>query len=318
MTIDALLKDLTLYIGDSAASKDEKECFLTIVNKLKSSRKVCFIYRGEENLREHYNVDLDNIPLLSHHIFMLGEKGLLFLKEKLKEQDNSFQFIWERFNIKVCNLNFTCENTRQHVSEFLDNNPEIKAYFSNDDNKESFMACEKLSDKERKEVADYYLSLLHTIGRSGNGKSYFLSSSKKKSIAKKFSKFKKEGIILYGWVPKKGINKTTIKYENIDVHDGFIKSLGLPTYGVPVYQDQEEICLKCGWLPHFILGFQYEKDFYINPAALKSWQDSIPYEGLDVDQSKFKEMLNNSNYCHSYIFYDGEYYTILKDEISSI
>ena len=126
MSIDILLKDLTLHIGDSVASIDNKESFLALVKKLKYSRKVRFIYRGDENLHKHYNADLDNVPLLSQHIFMLGEKGNLFSTRKIEEYDNSFQFIWDKFNIKVCNLNFKSENTRQHVSEFLDNNPEIK------------------------------------------------------------------------------------------------------------------------------------------------------------------------------------------------
>ena len=93
MSIDILLKDLTLHIGDSVASIDNKESFLALVKKLKYSRKVRFIYRGDENLHKHYNADLDNVPLLSQHIFMLGEKGNLFLTRKIEEYDNVYKLL---------------------------------------------------------------------------------------------------------------------------------------------------------------------------------------------------------------------------------
>ena len=313
--MDALLKELTLYINNSIASQIEEESFIRFVKQLKSSKKIQFIYRGESNLYEQYNSGIENISVLSQHIFILGEKGRLFVEDKLKKYDNSFDFIWEQFNQKVCKLKFKCENTIKHVGDFLENSREIKQYFLDESNKTNFINYKGLPEDKRIKVSDYYLALLHTIGKSGNSRSYFLSSSRNISIAEEF---KNNGIILYGWVPKKHLKNKTIEHKDIEEHESFIKSIGLPIYNIPVYPEQKEICLKCGLLPHYILGFQHDNKFYINPSTLKPWKENIPYNGLDIDQSLFIEKFKDSNYKQSFIFCDGKYYIISNNDIFKI
>ena len=319
--MDTLLKKTDLYVNDYIASQTERECFIQFVKQLKSSRKVRFIYRGESHLNEHYNSDLENISVLSQHIFMLGEKGRFFLVEKLTTYDNSFEFIWNQFNRKVCRLKFESKDTTKHVTDFIERDREFIQYFVDKANKDYFINLKKMPEDKRIKVSDYYLALLHTIGKSGNSRSYFLSSSKNFSIAEKFKKDRNgisDGIILYGWVPRKHLNENIIEYKDIEKHESFVKSLGLPTYNIPVYPDQKEICLKCGWLPHFILVFQHNDKFYINPSTLKPWQDNIPYDGIEIDQTSFMDYLNKSNYKQSFIFCDGEYFVLSKNDISKI
>ena len=310
--MDTLLKKLNLYVDADIASQAEKKGFMQFIERLKSSKGIRFVYRGESNLNEQYNSGLENISVLSQHIFILGEKGRFFLEDKLKKYDNSFEFIWKQFSQKVCKLNFRCENTIKHVENFLENNKEIKQYFSDESNKTNFINHKDLPEDKRMKVSDYYLSLLHTIGKSGNSRSYFLSSSRNISIAEEF---KDNGIILYGWVPSQHLKDKTIEYKKMEKRKSFIKSLGLPTYNIPVYPKQKEVCLKCGLLPHFILGFQHSNKFYINPSTLNPWQENIPYDGLDIDQPFFMEKLKESNYKRSFIFCDGEYYVISNNEI---
>lgn len=310
--MDTFLKKLNLYVNADIASQAEKKSFMRFIEHLKSSKRVRFVYRGESNLHEQYNSGLENIYVLSQHIFILGEKGRIFFEEKHTRYNNSFEFIWDKFSRKVCNLNFNCGNTIKHVSDFLENNKEIKQYFLDESNKTNFINLKGLPEDKRIKLSDYYLALLHTIGKSGNSRSYFLSSSRNISIAEEF---KNNGIILYGWVPKKRLKNKTIEYKNIEEHESFIKLLGLPTYNIPVYPDQKEICIKCGMLPHFILGFQHSDKFYINPSTLKPWKENILYDGLDIDQPLFMEKLKESNYKQSFIFCDGEYYVISNNEI---
>ena len=310
--MDTLLKKLTLYVNADIASQTEKESFMQFIEHLKSSKRIRFIYRGESNLYEQYNSGLENISVLSQHIFILGVKARVSMEEKLKKYDNIFEFICSQFNLKVCKLDFRSERTRTHVANFLEINKEIKQYFLDESNKTNFINQKGLPEDKCIKVSDYYLALLHTIGKSGNSRSYFLSSSKNSSIAEEF---KNNGVILYGWVPRKHLEDKTIEYKDIEEYESFIKSLGLPTYNIPVYPDQKEICLKCGWLPHFILGFQHSDKFYINPSTLKPWKENIPYDGLDIDQSLFMEKLKESNYKQSFIFCDGEYYVISNNEI---
>ena len=96
--MDTLLKKLTLYVNADIASQTEKESFMQFIEHLKSSKRIRFIYRGESNLYEQYNSGLENISVLSQHIFILGVKARVSMEEKLKKYDNIFEFIWSQFN----------------------------------------------------------------------------------------------------------------------------------------------------------------------------------------------------------------------------
>lgn len=316
--MNILPKQTEFYIDNRKALDLEITKFAQLVNNLKTSRKVKFIYRGESNLYEHYNTDLNNIPLLSQYIFMLGEKGRIFMDKQISKEiiDEPFLFIWNRLHHKVCNLDFSIHKTIEHVSNFLKENFEIKDYFSNEQNREKFIAFSKKTIKEQKYIANYYLSLLHTIGKSGISQSYFLSSSKKSTTAEYFKKNELEGILLYGWIPRKGFKETTIDYSVIKTYSHDIELLGLPTYNTPMYPKQKEICLKGGLLPHFILGFEHDRRFYINPATLQPWNDNIPTTGMNIEQGNFNHFFETSNYASSFLIYDGQYYTVTKNKIS--
>lgn len=305
MDIEYILSKLTLYNGINIMDEIDKNLFYQFVKCLKSSRKIRFIYRGESNLNKHYDSDLSNIPVLTQHIFMVGEKGQMFLESHCKKSSNTFEFLWNKFNKKVCQLNFSSAETLKNTYNFITKNSIFYAYFSNEENKHAFINNINLPKKDRVAVIDYYLALLHTIGKSGNDSSYFLSSSIDISIAENF---RNGGIILYGWVPKKGIKDKMISYEDINRKNTFIKSLGLPVYEIPIYPEQKEICLKAGLLPHFIIGFQHDKKFYINPSILKSQNKNVIYDGLDISQSKFNEIIEHTRYKRTVFFCDGNYY----------
>lgn len=311
--MDKIIRTLELYYDGNKATQMQIENFLLFTHKLKSSRRVRFIYRGDSNIIEQYNVDTNNLPMLAHYIFCLGDKGCLFFKNNINDSNSVFSLIWEKFHKKICKLNFDSDVTKERISEFLKNNPMLNNYFSDEHNKEHFESLSNLSVEVANKIADYYLSILHTIGKSGNGESYFLSSSTNYLVADKFKG--DNNIIIYGWLPKEGINNRIIKYIDIQNNSLFIKSLNLPTYKFSIYPEQSEICIKCGLLPHYILGFQHNNCFHINPNTLKKWNDNIVYDGLDIDQKDFNNLLNTTKLKQSFIFCDGNYYLISNEDV---
>ena len=311
MDIVEILNKLKLYKNNQELLKNEKQKFFEFINRLKQSRKIQFIYRGDSKLREHYKVEVSDVTLLSHYIFAIGEKGYFFLKKHRKKETNQFQFIWNKLNEKICELRFESESNKQIVCEFLGKNVELKDFFSTAQNKEQFLNCDRLDEKQRKQVIDYYIALLHTIGKSGIDDSYFLSSTLDKNIAEYF---KNGGIVIYGWLPKKGQKDCMISYEDINGYNNTIEQLGLPIYEVSLYPEQKEICLKCGLLPNYIIGFQYEQNFYINPAIIETEiNDKLITHGFDILQKDFNNTYNKTNYKKHFIFYDGIYYVFDND-----
>lgn len=317
MKCGKMFKQFEFYVNDQSASQKEQQQFFSFIKSLKSSKRVRFVFRGNSNIIKYYDTDVDNIPLLSHCIFCIGDKGCYFLQKKLIDFKEIFPVIWNKFNDKVCKLNFRSEQTKQHVLHFLKCNPEIQQYFSNEQNRKSFECISDLPIEDRKKVADYYLSILHTIGKSANGKSFFLSASKNYLVADEFKGT--NSIIIYGWLPKKGINNHIIQYIDVEKSSSFVKKIGLPICNVPIYPEQREICIKCGLLPNYIIGFQHDNKFYINPNILKTqWHDNIVYDGLDIDQKNFNDLLTKSKYSQSFIYYDGDYYLISENGVNGV
>ena len=315
--LEQILNQFTLFIGDKVATKTEIDKFILFVKELKTSRRVHFIYRGNSDIFKNYGIGSENISLLTNYIFCLGDKGRYFLHDKISKAENIFSFIWNRFHDKVCGLNFNSECTKERVLMFLASNPEFYQYFSDVHNKKHFDSLLQLSVKESNKVVDYYLFILHTIGKSANGMSYFLSSTTIRSVAETFKG--DNNIVIYGWMPKKGANRRKIKYVEANKYHSFVKSLELPTHQVSVYPEQKEICIKCGLLPNYIIGFQHNNDFYINPNIIKEqWHDNIVYDGLDIDQKEFDDFFKKSKYKQSFIYCDGDYYLISKNGVTEV
>ena len=102
-----------------------------------------------------------------------------------------------------------------------------------------------------------------------------------------------------------------------------IKQFGFPCCDTPVYPEQKEVSLRCGILPHFIIGFQAGCHFYVNPAIfstmnkleeIDSFQELCTFKkhlllyGLDIDQSDFKEFCRKTNFKRYYTYDEGKYH----------
>ncbi len=313
--------------GKDCLDKEEEKFFFSFLKYLKATRKARFICRGigNETLDIEYGTTTDNLDLLSDFIFCIGEKGRCFFDNKRKGIDSNssdivreeFERIWGKMHEKICNLGFIHQNSRERVKSFLLKNPKIKDYFSNTANKEHFIRF--VNSPNAILIKDYYSALLHSIGKSCMPNSYFLSTSLSDNVAHNFRGGC--GIIIYGWVPRKGLKDRIIQYSDITKKNLEIKKLGLPAYIGAVYPEQEEICLKCGLLPHYIIGFSCDKKFYINPNILslsKDWNDNIVYDGININQTKFNKLFSMSNYGINFFYIDGTYYILKSNDIKGI
>ena len=241
---------------------------------LNGSRYSTFILRGEsnENLRGQYNFDANTPDLLSQCMFMTGEKGRMCWNEKtfLNPDDVSS----ENFKL-ICDLLYGLiteglerggNNRVQKMKDFELRNQDFCNAFR--EVKNIIYLYKKLSVRDRRKVNIYYLSIAHTINSYRYKKvSSFVSVTTDFKTANQFA----QDVIIYGWVPQNIIYRNTLSiFSSIEYvitdNKSSIKQLGLPYCAMPVYPDQKEISLRCGLLPHFIIGFKIDKKFYVNPA----------------------------------------------------
>lgn len=294
-TLKDKFKITNLLINERPINSEEEKQLNDFLNILTENKKIQFIYRGENNLQDIYKTDTSNIPLLSDFIFILGEKGKCF-RNAPKNKDELIEDIWDKLSDKICKVRLKSQNSRRIISDFLKENKGFESFFLDEGNKDKFIEILKKDTN----AFDYYLTFLHTVGNSTNKNSHLLSTSLSYEIAKKFSG---DGIILFGWTPT--LNKIT--HTTFSKNRRQIKSLGLPLYK-QLYPHQKEICLKCGLLPHFTIGFQHQENFYINPNIFKTWDKNVCLNGLEIDQSKFNDLFNDSKYKQNFIRLNKIYY----------
>ena len=300
--------------GDLTQTESEKLC--EFLDQLIGSQNSTIIARGEsdENLKNQYNFDTENPELLAECIFMAGEKGRMCWNEKkfIDPDDTSSD-----------NFRSICETLKKYIKEeckgdtkkakkmrvfYLRNKQFCDAFNSIDS-----LVCkyEKLLDNDKKMVNLYYLSIVHTIDNSSEYKevSNFVSTSTNFSVAKNFSNY----ATIYGWVPRRPMRKGIKSIDFVVIKYGSnVKKLKMPSCETPAFPKQKEIALRCGILPHFIIGFNIGQKFYVNPAIFNSpndrEMDDIVCNGLIIDQTDFEEFCNKYTKFKRYYTFDGNKY----------
>lgn len=297
-------------------------------NMMKWTRGCSFVMRGESNgnLMDQFGTDASNPALLAKYLFMTGEKGrICWENRKYLDPDDTRK---ENFEA-ICNAlaRYIREGCRgesgraKMMRDFNNRNEAFCGAFKNIDDIVS--RYEPLKEKDKRRANLYYLAIAHTINSCEYRKSSsMVSTTKDRSVAEKFT----ADVCIYGWVPRVAISHARMK--TIDVVDTkeitFLKRKGLPYFESPVYPDQKEVVLRCGFLPHFIIGFMVGSRFYVNPAIsrsidrmqeMRSFQELNEFKnqlimyGLDVDQRNFEEFCRMTNFKRYYTF-DREKYEI--------
>ena len=314
--LTSILSDTNLINDKNTLSNEDERKFESFLQILEGS-KILYRYIGNGILRKEFNSDTTNIEVLSKHIFLYGDKGRLFYETKITDLNRNFDNVENRvfenlydklFKIFVNTDSLNCENTKNAISK-LSCFFEIQSYFKNTSKENWIEYINKLAEKERAIVKNYYISYLHTIGKSGIGnESYFLSTSIDYEFCNNWRKedLNKKGIVLVGWIGKQDYVKTWNK-KNHDI----IRLNGLPILDDTLFKNQQEITLLCGMLPHYIIGFLYEKSFIVNPYVFKIVDiKNVRQEGLPVDQTDFQKNIKQTNLKSFYSMFGDLYYYI--------
>jgi hypothetical protein len=306
------LLNKTLTCKGNPVSEEEKKILESFLNAL---FRVSVVYRhvGDSYLEMQYRTRTNNIELLSEHIFLYGDKGKLFYEELDQKtfnkdiseiKDEVFSFIYKKYKKVFVEKALKSHKTIDAVDTFCKKEPSFVSFWSNMTEEEWLKRIDKLDEKEKRKIKDYYVSLLHTVGLAGYGRnSYFLSTSRDMNI-RNIMRWQNDGIEIVGWT--KFSRKNVITYDKTEKLSVIVKSIGFPIVSHAFFPVQREITYKCGILPHYIVGYLYGKDsFEINPYILKK-QDfgSVCEKGLDIDQTLFYQRLSEVGYKSTYIELD--------------
>lgn len=307
MSIDDL-KELNLKEIDLSGKKllklDKKkeEKFKKIINKL-IEQKVKIVFRGtnrklllEALSKKGDQTDENKLMTL---FFYFGDKAKSYYKENSKLVENGWAkkiedtsseftaFIFDRIKSLLSN------DKRKRMIEFKEKAVDFVKYFTNESNKEHFMA--NVTDNPY--LRDYYLYFLHISGEESY-KSFFVSTTLSYDEAFKFAENKNGNkYIIYYVLPK---NPDLFSNSHIFVRsDEKITQIckKLPIYSsATVYPNQKEISIKGCLFSENILGIKIitklGKEFFIpNPYLFTSEnenEESI-IEGLFIDKSEIVE-----------------------------
>lgn len=308
-------------------SQDELNKLFEFYNMMSGSLYSRFIFRGESdrNLMRQFNVNTKNPEILSECLFMTGEKGRICWAEN--EGINPDDVSTDTF-LKICT------SLAKYIDEGLraggNRTKRIKAFCEKEEKfyegikkGETFVkAYEALKPEEKQKVNLYYLAIAHTIGdKEYKETSAYISTTTNAGIADSFA----HDACIFGWVPqkiwKREARKRTIDY--IDTNQmSEMQSTGLPYCDSAVFPNQEEIAIRCGLLPHFIIGYAVEQSFYVNPAIftaidrmheMESFREKFKYKkriqlhGLEINQENFEEFCQRTNFKKYFTFDGGDY-----------
>jgi hypothetical protein len=287
------------------------------------------IMRGEsnENLGRQFHADTHNLFLLAERLFLTGEKArACWANDWFVDPDDTSRENFERIceslfhylhdgargkGKRADRIRAFCERN-VGFTKALENIPQIvKEYV-------------KLDHSDRRTANLHYLSLSHTINsleyRRASG---FISTTTDTQVAEQFT----EDAMIYGWVPRTTDTVCCLgrTIDNVVVGNSkTLKQMGLPYPDTPVYPDQKEISIRCGLLPHFIIGFTAGNDFYVNPAifpaidkmheltsfrALSRYRRHLQQWGLEVNQEGFEDFIRQTGFSR-YFTFDGDEYRI--------
>ncbi len=285
------------------------------------------IYRGDQKSRVlgRFNLTENSVPRpFNDMLFLIGDKGRIFLSEVEKEinskssfdiSDNSENFFCAIFDMlhKLLFSPVIVSGVQKRIDVFKSKEPDLVTFFQQKNNKKNFFAKVKGSPvNEIILIRDYYLTLLHHIDRSDYYPfSFLLSTTKSFSVAQKFvdkHAANHDEIIFVGWVPQ---NQNAVLYSPFTASgkQDIVEKHDLPTYKKSFFPYQEEISIKGGLLPHFLIGYFYsdrqEAYFEVNPYFINHSKKNWIVDGLPIDQGEFWNKIKDTQFRRMF-YYDPQ------------
>lgn len=315
MTLIERLSSYTLRTNEGDVLDDyNRRTFLNFVSEFLPLKGKRIVYRGDsfQNIKSQFNEENIDNHLLSHYIFVMGTKA---------------RACWDMTpilmvgNTEPKNFNSILHELREALKGFAKGSPsrvrKMKNFVSANKNfchevmNNSTMIelnYQRLDDDDKVFVNLFYLTLLHTLNSNGFGhRSTFLSTTTNYYWANRFAK----DIIFFGWYPTTGdFGRNGGRIIN-ECHGVMYKGIPLST---PAYVEQNEISLRCGLLPHFMIGYKMKvtDDFYVNPALINAANSGRAYKdiienGFYIDQSSFADLCRSSNFHCYFTVCEGHY-----------
>lgn len=320
MLIRDLLDKCSITKSGDECGNEVKDKIISFVDAIYDDKmKIIFRYVGNNILLKEYNCGLNDISLLSQSVFLFGDKAKLFYDDLNQKSRNlsideidkrNFEFIYDKF-VKIFMHTEKLDSMKTKEALYKSNDYlYAHQYFSNESKESWTNKIMKLKETKRQMIKDYYVSYLHTIGLTAYGRNtYFLSTSTDYNFCNELLNnnlgFCQEGLIFVGWAKQNETNNILSKQI-----EKLMNKNNLPRFNKNVFPDQKEITLKCGLLPHFIIGYFYRNKFEINPYMLNAKEKDIPAivkNGFDIDQKNFHAYFSKTNF-RDYFDCDGNQY----------
>lgn len=256
--------------------------FLKWFSECLKNGKIELFYRGttkrelKARIKAKYQTE-DTNPWINY-LFHFGEKSKayllqdddknienqLFLSSINELSKTSLMLIFEKINdILNCKTNSV-------VKKFNSSNLELVKYFNDFENQFDFSnKILNMPPNEAFTVRNYYLRLLHTLYSFGkkNNLSYFVSSTSKERIARKFA-IQEDGILILYWLPIP-IDRFGLSLGIIQELAPLIGKAALPMYFSEFYPDDDEYSLLGGLFPNNIIGYYDDQKIVLNPHLLR-------------------------------------------------
>jgi len=274
--------------------------------------KALLVYRGEnkENLNNKLCfTDLDN---LFYKLFHVGDKSKYLIKS------NTFKRYLDDINDVSVNVFKIIFDKINKVQKENNAKSEFKAYFTDIENKEDFLKkIIKLNNKSKLRIRDYYFSYLHQEAIDENKSSFFVSTSKDVEVAEGNTEEVENKFIIYYFISKPYID-LAIYSRNEPYLKKYCIDNDLPIYSAP-YFDEDEVCVKAGLFPNYILGvtsyIDEEEVFILNPYLFFYYDNGLENfisEGLPVNKEIFDAILAKTNYDGIFLSREDNKYEEIK------
>jgi hypothetical protein len=285
------------------------EKFQKLKHQLSRSGSVKLIYRGDSlyKLYKRFGIIDDktseNRNELLKRIFLIGDKARYFYKDEILKTNeyernialtDSDDEIIDRIFLQI---NSAIKSSKEYLSNYFELNKSIKDYFGSLKNRKLFVdSINATKDKFR--YRNYYLTILHQLYFiEYKNNTHFVSTSTKFEIAKSFAG--KNGVVIHCWLP-------VLKLKRL-----LLKKNSLPRQTEVAFNEQYEISLTAGILPHYIIGVEFlaDNEFYFNSNILENEiNQGILMFGLDINQGNFFTVLKKTSFRKSF-FVAGKKFT---------
>lgn len=294
--------------------ENQKRAFLQFVKDFIPRKHKRIIYRGDslDDMKAQFKYkNIDN-NMLPYYIFAMGPKARACwdMTPKLIASNTTvenFKSILKKLRDGLKGYNHGGSYRTKRMNVFVASNEDFcKKIISDSASIEH--NYQRLSKVEKEIINLFYLTLLHTLNSNGFGhRSTYLSATTSYLMAEHFAK----DIIFFGWYPTTGNFWHNGGRIVNDCRGGEYKGIPLCK---PAYAFQQEISLRCGLLPHFMLGYKMKANnvFYVNPAiesianTNRSYEDIIE-NGFDIDQSNFEDFCKQTNFRYYFTVCNGHY-----------